>query len=364
MYRLTMYHHRAESPANKPGDTRRWAEDEGFRYGYICADHLDGDKISYIEQASEKEGNMEINCNSRVYLASMVKAHYQRKSKFKNGAVFVKMSQVDASKLKNQNVKFSIEVTVKFELKYSYFDRLHNAIELISPSTIQRLFPYDDSCFSKLRENPPLLLSGKYQTRLTLDSSQRKALEMIVFAEPKAPVIVAGSFGTGKTQMLAQAAFQIFTAKYDEQPRVLVCAHHQASANSFLTKYFGPMKEENEWKVRIVRMIEVKRMNDIDEPYRTKYCRNLFNVARNLHKFQLVISTFGITLHLAEQLKGSLGDWFTHILIDEGAQTREPETIAPLSLCGPNTVVAIAGDHKQVSSFHYKCTGNVIINAQ
>ena len=35
-----------------------------------------------------------------------------------------------------------------------------------------------------------------------------------------------------------------------------------------------------------------------------------------------------------------------HILIDEGAQTREPETIAPLSLCGPKTVIAIVGDHR------------------
>ena len=341
-----MYHHRAESPANKPSDTRRWPEEEDIRYGYISADHLDGDKIAYVEQACEKEGNMEITCNERVYAASMVKPHFKRKLK---GAIFIQMSKTDACQLKNLKGQFSVEIIVKFELKYSYFDRLHKAIELISSSTIQRLFPSDASCFSIPGENPPLFLSGKYQDRLTLDSSQIKALEMIVFAEPKAPVIVAGSFGTGKTQMLAQAAFQIFTAKYNDKPRVLVCAHHQASANSFLTKYFGPMKEEKEWKVSIARMIERKRMSEIEEPYRTKYCGTISYVARNLHRIQLVISTFGIALHLAEQLKDSLGDWFTHILIDEGAQTREPETIAPLSLCGPRTVIAIAGDHKQVS---------------
>ena len=342
-----MYQHRAESPANKPNDTRRWPEEEEIRYGYISADHLDGDKIAYVEQACEKEGNMEITCNERIYAASMVKPHYKRKRQLK-GAIFIQMSKSDACLLKNLKGQFSVQILVKFELKYSYFDRLHKAIELISSSTIQRLFPSDASCFSTPGENPPLFLSGKYHDRLTLDPSQRKALEMIVFAEPKAPVIVAGSFGTGKTQMLAQAAFQIFTAKHGEEPRVLVCAHHQVSANSFLIKYFGPMKEEKGWKVSIARMIERKRMDEIEEPYRTKYCRTISNVVRNLNKIQLVISTFGIALHLAEQLKDSFGDWFTHILIDEGAQTREPETIAPLSLCGPRTVIAIAGDHKQV----------------
>ena len=73
-------------------------------------------------------------------------------------------------------------------------------------------------------------------------------------------------------------------------------------------------------------------------------------MADRLSKFQLIISTFGQALHLAEQLlhRGSLGDWFTHILIDEGGLTREPEAIAPLSLCRSNTVIAIAGDHRQV----------------
>ena len=39
---------------------------------------------------------------------------------------------------------------------------------------------------------------------------------------------------------------------------------------------------------------------------------------------------------------------FTHILIDEGAQTREPETIAPLSMANCHTKIIIAGDNQQV----------------
>ena len=349
-YTLTMYHHRAESPANEPGDYYRKPDED--RYGYVHADHLDGDKITYIEQACENNGNMIITCNGRSYRATMVTPHRYKRWQ---GVIFVGMSMPDAYQLKCLTCQFSIQVKVDFELKYSYFDHLHKAVNLLSCSTLQRLFPSSANCFSAPQTNPELFLSKKYQEFLTLDFGQLRALDKIVYAEPKAPVIVAGSFGTGKTQMLAQAAFQIFIAKRDEnmRPRVLVCAHHQASANSFLTNYFVPMKEKNEWKASFVRMMPRNRIEQMKERYKP-YCRTAFQVAKRLDKIGLVVSTFGTTLQLAEELErnGTLGtDWFTHILIDEGAQTREPETITPLSLCGENTAIAIAGDHKQVCYF-------------
>ena len=43
---------------------------------------------------------------------------------------------------------------------------------------------------------------------------------------------------------------------------------------------------------------------------------------------------------------------FTHILLDEGAQSREPESIAPLCLADIDTKIIIVGDHKQV---YYTC---------
>jgi len=60
----------------------------------------------------------------------------------------------------------------------------------------------------------------------------------------------------------------------------------------------------------------------------------------------LIITTFLTAPHLTfYDVKP-----FTHILIDEGAQTREPEAIAPLVLAGDNAKIVIAGDHLQV---HY-----------
>ena len=356
VYELTIYQHNEESPSilrgNDYGDHK---VEHDVRYGHISASHLDGDKVAYAEQACEMEGNLVICHAGKEYSASMVapdeKKRLNRLVKMKQNSldiIYIRMKKADALKLKNVKCQFEIaEVEVMFELKYSYFDRLHKALDHLSHSTIQRLIPSNRSCFSTPREYPSLPLSHKYKQFLTLDYGQRKALETIVYAEPrKAPVIVVGSFGTGKTQMLARAAFEIFTAKYEERPRVLVCAHHQKSANSFLNNYFGPMKEQG-WKVNVVRMIPFNRMKDIEECYQ-KYCMTGTKVAQNLHSFQLVVTTFGNCLSLLSTVRSR--HWFTHILIDEGAQTREPETIMPLILCSPETVITIAGDHKQVSA--------------
>ena len=95
-------------------------------------------------------------------------------------------------------------VEVKFELKYSYFNRLHKAIDLLSDATLKRLFPTNEQFSPKPQiVNPNLPLPNKYRKFFTLEYGQRDALKMIVYAKPKAPVIVAGSFGSGKTRILA-----------------------------------------------------------------------------------------------------------------------------------------------------------------
>ena len=37
--------------------------------------------------------------------------------------------------------------------------------------------------------------------------------------------------------------------------------------------------------------------------------------------------------------------------MDEGAQSREPEAVAPLTFASRDTKIIIAGDHKQVDNF-------------
>ena len=80
--------------------------------------------------------------------------------------------------------------------------------------------------------------------------------------------------------------------------------HRQSSKNSLpSSKYFGQMKEEDNLRgIRIARMIEFKRINDVKRKYQ-KYCMTINQVTEELTKIQLVISTFGIALHLATDAK-------------------------------------------------------------
>ena len=340
-YSLTIYPYESESP----GYTNLSEEEEReVRFGYISASHLDGDKIAYAEQSSE--GRLYIHCNKRKIPATMIPPYPPKRSW---DVIYFWIAASDISALDGVR-KQHFEVKVEFELKYSYFERLHKALDLLSSLTVQRLIPMSRNHFCSTKEPPSLSLPHQFKRFLTLDFAQKEALEAIVFAEPGAPVIIAGSFGTGKTRLLAQAAYQILRVKRADtpQPRVLVCAHHQASADAFLVKYFGPMIKEG-WRVRMIRMIVRSSDKDRFEYQYHQYCMTAREVSRRIHSFELVVTTFANCLHLAAVLKNSSAGFFTHILVDEGAQTREPETIAPLFLSGPNTVIAIAGDHKQVS---------------
>lgn len=77
------------------------------------------------------------------------------------------------------------------------------------------------------------------------------------------------------------------------------------------------------------------------------------NITENtLERCRLVITTLGTAPRLFHKISGdNRRNFFSDILIDEGAQTREPETVGPLSLAGKFTKIVIAGDHCQVSLF-------------
>ena len=73
---------------------------------------------------------------------------------------------------------------------------------------------------------------------------------------------------------------------------------------------------------------------------------------QQLAQWKVIITTFLTALTIKDKLikeKASLH--FSHIIIDEGAQSREPEALGALVLAEPNTHIVIAGDHRQVSVY-------------
>ena len=298
-------------------------------FGQIVSKTLDADAIAYAHQASE--GKVILRLPSGNIQADIV--HPKEKN---DSCLFLGFSEC-------LDIKRSMRVYVNFVLKYSYFDRLHKAIHNLSSSMIDRLVPADCSDFtiSMLKRS----VSNNYPDIISLDYSQSKALETIMKCESsKAPVLVIGSFGTGKTRLLARAAYELL--EKSQSNRVLICAHHQHSADSFIIDYFAKIRN-CKWSPDVVRLIpssSYKFKQTLEQYYHT-WRRLSRGKERDV---RLVVTTFSTSLHLYLYAHIKEG-FFTHILLDEGAQTREPESVAPLCLADDNTQIVIAGDHKQVS---------------
>ena len=324
---LTIFNNETLSPGKWAGEP----EGVSVRYGYISADHLNGDNIAYAEQSSE--GKLRIYCAGISISATVVNVRDQ-------ACVHLWIFQADATKLPghhkvNEFEVFSVEV--KFQLKRRYFNGLHKALSLLQEQTMKRLVPSFLPDTSESQKTNKLHIDEEFKERLFLDKSQMKALYSIVYSQPGPPTIVVGSFGTGKTRLLARAAYQIL--KCNAKARVLICAHHQPSADTFLKNYFGPMVIENKWRKRIARMIISQK--DRQDDQLSKFRCTAYELKAKMA--DVIVTTFGNVLHLHDKVEPG---YFTHILMDEGAQTREPES--PLWLCGPKTSIVIAGDHKQV----------------
>ena len=319
----------------------RYDEKESYdRFGYITSS--DGESLSHAKQASQ--GVFIILENGSFVHGRNV--HAVVPGKANTNAITFGLKGKDHKQLKKGGYSFNAEI--KFELKHLYFELLHKAIHHLPNEVVQRLNPTEEmlsqfkpSQFDRIFGKPPY-------SNIELDQEvQMKALYGAFRSSHALPVLIAGPFGTGKTRLLARAAYEILKGK---KSRVLICVHHQTSADTFV-EYFSEMKK-NGWEINVIRVVPHEsyisghgRGEKHIIPVKTRY--NL--TPHELEKNRLVITTLsgapGLFFRLpADKRRG----FFSDILIDEGAQTREPETVGPLTLAGRFTRIIIAGDHCQV----------------
>ena len=225
-------------------------------------------------------------------------------------------------------------VPVHFILKHSYFRNLHKSLDNITSRIIDCLIPSspqpEQVNFPRIR-NPDedfLWLDKEYQLL---------ALKKMMACDNSAPFLLIGPFGTGKTRVLATAAVTFLKRPAN---RVLICTSHLQSADAYIDNYFGPMEENN----TLPRNVSPIRLAGDRYRYRGRYNHLFKNSYDLIKRSRLIITTF-LTAPYLINLKVRC---FTHILIDEGARTREPEVIAPLGLADDNTKIVIAGDHLEV----------------
>ena len=326
-------------------DSLKEKKEEHTRYGVITGGKLNGDIISYVKQASADNNRDNVNIHmAGIVINAEVVSCYPPKSIGTRG-LMIGFTAKQISKLVKRRREFH-GVSVSFVLKWSYFDHLHKAIDKLPYNVIEKIIPQSCGEFT-LREEKVCKICNprKYFAGNWLKYSQLPALKTIMGCKPsKAPVLVVGSFGTGKTRLLACAAYEILQ---DKRNRVLICAHHQASADSFIKNHFAKM----EWNCQVIRLVPPKYypLKGYEEYYKT--VNDLKKRHNNPHNISLIVTTFSTSLHLLNTVQKRYM-YFTHILLDEGAQSREPESIAPLCLANKNTKIVIAGDHMQV---HITC---------
>ena len=285
---------------------------------------LSSSDVAYAQQAAT---HVEITVDG-VAVCAEIDVHKKELSvKFKNPD--------DYSLLKSS---CSQTVPVCFILKHSYFKNLHSSLDRISSNMISCLIP--NWLYSKQGKLP----RPPYPTVecLWLDKEyQLLALKKMMACDNSAPFLLTGPFGTGKTRVLATAAITFLKRRSN---RVLICTSHLQSADAYIDNYFGPIFEKNQmpYNVKPIRLIGKDYNYSGKDPYN-------YLVKKALNKKEIKESRLIVTTFLtAPQLINIKMKHFTHILIDEGAQTREPEAVAPLGLADDNTKIVIAGDHLQV----------------
>ena len=324
--------------------------EELIRYGFIMGDHLDENTIAYVFHDSENKLLLAISPSIQIH-AEVIKRH--RFGWCSSQGILIAFTKKEFDKIINHNYDVRNQlsepinignVPVSFVLKYSYFDRLHKAVDLISPTIIKRVLPCSPCNFTTIDDKEALLENKIHfpqqqcqaRENLKLDNFQLAALKAILKYQPdKAPILVAGSFGSGKTRLLARAAYHIL---WDKNTRVLICAHNNSTVEAFVKNFFKFF----ELKQRAIRLISPS--SNYEPP---PDCRKYYATVRNFAQVQearLVATTFSTALHMHSDHHFK----FTHVLMDEGAQTREPESIIPLCLADANTKIVIVGDHKQV----------------
>ena len=317
-----------------------------MRYGFI---NLDTDKIAYATQASEGAFVVPYDIKSMLEVKLMILRENYEHSDEKLYVAFDEKKSSILSQIISRRNKLPIEekqfrnVLVEFEVKHNYFDSLVKAINQIPSKIINRILPTPGDFFELLEPYHDEYLHSLLPCGIEIDNDgQFCALRQVLSCDPKSPpVIINGSFGTGKTRLLAVITHCIIQhGKARNEPvRVLICAHHQRSADHFIDNYFANMF--NTGNVELVRLL-TKQSNRRPKFY--KACQDYVKTQRRPSQYLVIVTTFLTAPRLLKVFR----DTFTHILLDEGSQSREPDAIAPLSLAGPNTKLVIAGDPQQV----------------
>ncbi len=309
------------------------------RYGYL--EGISGDQVAYATQASQGSFYILNDRGISICRADILRDNYTHTEEI----LYIAFEEQEERKLNYQFPVATNRVRVRFVLKHSYFKNLKLCVAKATDSMIQKIVP-SPRTFSHDAIDISIDLTP---FKSVCSPDQLNALESILSCSPGGPPsIVVGPFGTGKTRLLATAASCFFTmARAKRKPaRILVCTQQWESVNNFCEHYQNLMIDDGNVMVTILR--ENPSYSPALDGFKYQSIQGFLYALRSRPAQQnhLVMST---CLNVRELYRDLSNSFFTHILIDEGAQMREPEAVAPLSLADPlQTKIVIAGDEHQV----------------
>ena len=343
VYRVTVFP-RSKKP---PGEFRR-----DTRHVLFCTvQGMNDDQIAYATQASECAVLM--SPTKEEIKAEILPENFSCGDEF----MYLAFDSENAKKLSicMQFESDSKDIKIEFEVKHNYFNNLHDAVENLSPIIIERLVPKQVD-IKPLIQISAVPKPSQYTVLHLDDENQFESLKLIASCpNSNPPLLITGSFGTGKTRLLAASTHHFLQeGRLSGQPvRVLVCAHHQASADTFINNYFGVIKNDakDPWKETVVRVTSMFYHIQNDKyAHMYKDCNEFCRTFQPSGvKYIVIVSTFLTSLRFREIIHPG---FFTHILLDEAAQSREPEAVAPLCLANIDTKILLAGDPMQVLVNH------------
>ena len=327
------------------------------RYGYIV---LSGDQIAYaVQAAQDKEGVTLTYGGNTICTADILSENYSHvEDKLYIGFDREGVTKMIHSECPVTQGPSNFKVHIGFKLKHSYFKNLKRSLERLKPDIIQRLMPDYQSFVANPRNNQMAThpMFRRYESICSPD--QLEALKTITLCPSSGPpVLIAGPFGTGKTHVLAVSVQFLF-----EQPsqvvRILVCIQQRVSADNFLETF---LNLQEGWNIGYVDTFLICEYG-FHNPKLKRYYRNIDTIHRQFSRHPqnrpLLVTTCLTAPRLAEFLRR---DFFMHILIDEGAQMREPEAVAPLCLASSSTMIVIARDQHQVWKHMYLYVGKCVL---
>ena len=322
------------------------------RYGIILG--ISTDDLAYVEQAAIA---VKITIDTHTMVEPKI-IKFLPHSKEDNAlqiqftADHVKKIQSRCPELLKRRTKKHLNV--EFVLKHKYFANLHKSLSKLSLAVLKKIVPKQESGDDKYSVDKKSLQRPPAKCFDLDEEYQEPTLKKLLSCTNSVPFLVTGPFGTGKTRLLASAFYYILK---DPNARVLLCTCHMQSADAYINNYIAPLMDASYSDVKNIKpfriVLDEKKYHNFVPRYR-KYLKGLYDgpVSANyddVKKSRLIVTTFLTALHLLDIVKP-----FTHILIDEGAQCREPEAIAPLCLADENSKIVVTGDRLQVNVVHYK----------